>query len=529
MILRKPYAFLIKHFKLIHLIMTFCMGILIYQTNVLLEFFNDFIGSGQAIVGTEVVSNLFNSYTYLFIVIILLTSLVILVLMIFKNKPKFYYISNMVGYGLLIALYVYAISTIGQMQEGLVDERITRAIRDFLNIIFIFQIYSIFISFIRSIGLDVKKFDFDQDAQDLNITDKDNEEFEVNVEFDSHTLKRKLKRNYRNFKYYLVENKMMLSIVGGVIILAGAIWMMISLFDREVVYNTGQTFAPLNYQITIVDSYITDKDYRLNKITEDGTTLAVVKFKIRTLNKTTKFVFGKLALQLGDNKYYHTNEYASKLTDLGKTYINQNLTDAFQEFLLVYEIPTNIDLESMKLVYIEQVVEGNIKKEFDNINVKISPIILDENGIEDIISIRQNYVVATGILGGYELKLNEFEIGKNLKINYNKCVSQNECYNFYEIVEPLLSGISDKAVLRLNMNMGNMQDGGIGFNSLITQFGSVQYKIGDGLKTSPITTAINTNTKDNNYYFEIKRDVLEAEKIDLVIRVRNNTYRFRLK
>ena len=72
MILRKPYGFLIKHFKLIHLIMTIFMGILIYQTNLLLEFFNDFVGSQQAIVGNEVISFLFNNYSYLFSIIIVL-------------------------------------------------------------------------------------------------------------------------------------------------------------------------------------------------------------------------------------------------------------------------------------------------------------------------------------------------------------------------------------------------------------------------------------------------------------------------
>lgn len=529
MILRKPYGFLIKHFKLIHLIMTIFMGILIYQTNLLLEFFNDFVSSQQAIVGNEVISFLFNNYSYLFSIIIVLISVIIFILMSFKDKPRLYYVFTITGYTLLIILYVYGVSTINKMQVGLVDERITRAIRDLFNIMFVFQIYSIFISFIRSIGLDVKKFDFNQDVHELNITDQDREEFEVNVEFDSHTLKRKLRRNFRNLKYYFIENKIMLLIVLGCIAIISSVSIIISLLKNEVSYNVGQVFSPVNYNISILDSYVTDNDYRANKISGENESLVVVKFKIKTPNKTSKFVFGKLALQIDNNKFYHTNTYASKLTDIGNTYINQSLTDNYQEFLLVYEIPSTLKNKSMKLVYTEQIVTGMFKDETDDIKVKINPTHLDKNHIEENVSIKQNYIIGTGLLEGHELKVNNFEIKSSFKINYNKCVSGNECYKFYEIVKPNLSGISDKAVLKLDFDLVSPDNSNFDVKSLITQFGNIEYEIDGVKKTNAINKVINTTRNDGNYYFEVKKEILKSNKITLVIQARNDVYRFKLK
>lgn len=529
MIFRKPYGFLIKHFKLIHLIMTFFMGILIYQTNLLLEFFNDFVGSYQTIVGTGVVSSLFNNYTYIFAIAIVLIATIVFVLMSFKDKPRFYYILTIIGYTLLIVLYAYSVSTINQMQVGLVDERITRAIRDFLNIIFVFQMYSIFISLIRSIGLDVKKFDFKEDAQELNITDKDNEEFEVNVEFDSHTLKRKLRRNYRNFRYYLVENKIMLLIVGGLVVLVCGVFVIRGLLKNEVTYSVGQTFSPINYNMAILDSYLTETDYKANKITSEKESLVVVKLKIKTPNKTENFIYGKLALQIDDNKFYHTYKYSSKLTDIGTTYTNQKLTDAYQEYLLVYEIPKEFQNSSMTLVYTEQIVKGMFSDKTDDIKIKINPTNLDQTNIEENISIKQNYIIGTGLLEGHELKVNSFSVNNSFNINYNSCVRTGECYNFYEIVKPTLSGITDKGVLKLDMSLTAPENSNFNIKSLITQFGIIEYEINGVKRTSTINKMIDTTRSDGNYYFEINKEIVNAEKIDLVIKARNDVYRFKLK
>lgn len=526
MILRKPYAFLIKHFKFIHFIMMSLMIFLIYQTNVLLSFFNEFISSQQTIIGSNVIEVLFNGYAYLVAIAVTLIAIIILILMSFKNKPRLFYVLTMLGYILLMILYAYTVSTIGQMQVSLLDERITRAVRDFLNIAFMFQIYTTFICLIRIIGLDVKKFEFNHD---IDIDATDNEEFEINVEFDSQNLKRKIRRSLRDLKYYFLENKLIIIFISLIFILIFGFITLKVILNKSVVYQTGDAVMTQDYNITVTDSYFTNKNYRLNNIVSDDKTLVVIKFNIKTINQTSKFIYGKLALQLGEEKYYHDSKYSSQLDDLGDTYINQNLTSNYNEFLLVYEIPAKLKNEKFNLVYTEQLVNGWFNNN-NKVVININPREID--GAKEAVSVDlgKNYIIADDILNNYGLKINNFALASMFKINYQTCVTVGECYWFDEIIQPTLSGISDKAILKLDMTLSIPEEAKFSsFIDLIKKFGSIEYEIDGNKKNILITNSINTVHNDGNYYFEIRDEVLEADKVSLAIRVRNNNYIFLLK
>ena len=47
MILRKPYAFLIKHFKIIHLFLSIILGIILYKTNLIYKFIVNYINKSN--------------------------------------------------------------------------------------------------------------------------------------------------------------------------------------------------------------------------------------------------------------------------------------------------------------------------------------------------------------------------------------------------------------------------------------------------------------------------------------------------
>ena len=59
MILRKPYAILIKNFKLIHIILAIFMGYLFYKTNMVLSFLNEYLSSVATTISSDVTSSLF--------------------------------------------------------------------------------------------------------------------------------------------------------------------------------------------------------------------------------------------------------------------------------------------------------------------------------------------------------------------------------------------------------------------------------------------------------------------------------------
>lgn len=530
MVLRKPYAFLIKHFKLIHLIITVLMLFLIFQTNTLLNFFNNVIASSQIVIGTNVIDNLFSNYMYLASAGVLLFATVIFILMSFKEKPKLYYGMTIVGYILLIVLYSYSIKTIGTMQKELVDERVIRAVRDFLNIMFIFQIYTLVISFVRTIGLDVKKFDFKDDFSGLGLDDSDNEEFEVNVNFDAAKLKRKFRREYRNIRYYFAENKFMLIAIVIIVVLVGSFFLYRGLRDDTRECYMGQPFNPVGYNMIIQNAYETSQDYQFNNIAPEGKTLVVIKFKIKTTNKTEKFIFGKLALKIGDTKYYHNTKYKDLVSDLGTSYVAQALTDSYQDFVLVYEVPAELKNKKMNLIYTEQLVSGMFKTKTDDIRIPLLVTNLDIKKDPESININQSYIIGEGLLKDYTLKMISFDMNNSFNINYDVCVSSEECYTYYEYLMPSLSGISDKALLKLKMDLSIPDDGNIkNVGNLITSFGYIQYALGDKINTQKIVKKLETTHKDGNYYFEIKREIMDADSVSLIIRARNYNYQFKLK
>ena len=57
MIIRKPYAFLIKHFRLIHAIMTICMGYLLYRSYLIYDYIKSYMATSMLAVNEDITSS----------------------------------------------------------------------------------------------------------------------------------------------------------------------------------------------------------------------------------------------------------------------------------------------------------------------------------------------------------------------------------------------------------------------------------------------------------------------------------------
>ena len=68
MILRKPYAFLIKHFRLIHLVLSILFLYLLFQTGNINGFFNDFVNAGYVTNEVNIASTYIHPYIYIAII-----------------------------------------------------------------------------------------------------------------------------------------------------------------------------------------------------------------------------------------------------------------------------------------------------------------------------------------------------------------------------------------------------------------------------------------------------------------------------
>ena len=96
MILRKPFAFFIKHFRFIHLILDICAVYLITKTNAILSFYLEYMDIMSISPGTSVSTDLFNSMLWISTIVIILGSILIAFLMKFKKKPIRFYKINII-------------------------------------------------------------------------------------------------------------------------------------------------------------------------------------------------------------------------------------------------------------------------------------------------------------------------------------------------------------------------------------------------------------------------------------------------
>ena len=98
MILRKPYAFLIKNFKKIHLILTILMIYITYKCNHILAFFNEYIEERVYEYTGKLAISYINIYMYIIIILIIIVVVSILILMRQKKKPIFLYLFMIIFY-----------------------------------------------------------------------------------------------------------------------------------------------------------------------------------------------------------------------------------------------------------------------------------------------------------------------------------------------------------------------------------------------------------------------------------------------
>ena len=81
MVLRKPYAFLIRHFKLIHLLLCIPLIYLVIRTGAIANFLSSYVAANYYTNVTNIPGTYINYFMYLAIVMVILLVLAIYLLM----------------------------------------------------------------------------------------------------------------------------------------------------------------------------------------------------------------------------------------------------------------------------------------------------------------------------------------------------------------------------------------------------------------------------------------------------------------
>ncbi len=339
MILRRPYAFLIKHFRLIHLILFALLAIITYNASTVLNFFKDYITANG---NMEILSsNYINAFIYIAPIIIIGLSISIFYLMKYKDKPRLYYIILIIVSVLCTGVYTYLYLSIRSLETTTVSARIIRLYRDIARSNFYVLFVMCIPTLIRGLGFDIKKFNFSKDLKELNLSEEDSAEVEVSIDVSSNGLKRTGRRTLRELKYYYVENKFFINIILGTLIL---ILVMLFPFNKYVVnrdLKEGEVLGTSAFNIKVTDSYLTDR----KRISKDN---SYVILKVSVIGKVNKYSLDldHFVLEGKNNKYVPSQKFYLYFNDIGTGYRNNILdTTSYKDYILVFNI-NNIDKDS---------------------------------------------------------------------------------------------------------------------------------------------------------------------------------------
>ena len=351
MILRKPYAFLIKNFKLIHLVISLLIVFLINKTNLILNFLGDYIRND---VFEFNASNYVNILVYLVLLLIIGLVAAMIILMRKKQKPLLFYIFTIIVYSVLLFGFTYVGSIISTLEFKILDRKTISLVRDITRFMLIGQSIFLIPFIIRTLGFDIKKFDFKKDLQELDIDISDDEEFELLSPVDFDKVKKKGRRRVRELKYYYVENKLFIIIILSIIGFIIGINIINNIkFHYTKKYNEQEIINLDNYYtLTIDDSYIVTKDENGKNISVKDNSFLVVKFTAESKYKNLILDSNKFILKLKGNNYIANKSYYNYFKNYGIGYKGQkfNLNDK-KTFILVYVIPSDYKKKKMTLEY----------------------------------------------------------------------------------------------------------------------------------------------------------------------------------
>ena len=324
MILRKPYAFLIKYFQRINIFLLLLVGFIFYKNLELYQFVSGYLATGVYNTLIDSISNYVNVYVYIAFILILVICLILAYLLKYKDKPFISYIFVFILCFITLCFFIYTGNYFTyQVHDGF-NLVVTKVIKDLLFISTIPYYPVILILLIRSIGLDLKSFGFNHDKEFSEINEEDREEVEVEVGFDKNKFIRKIKYYFRHFKYFFLEHKVPLTIVFSLVfgLLVFNFYKYFYIDNR--IYSMNEKFNSNNYTISVNSSYLTDKDYAGNIVSEDGRYFILVDLNIRNrLAISREFDIEKMMLFIDDEYYVPTVRFNKHFTDMGNLYNNK--------------------------------------------------------------------------------------------------------------------------------------------------------------------------------------------------------------
>lgn len=526
MIIRKPYAFLVKNFRLIHALLLIPILYLTYVFYNLSLFFNNFIKNNYITTQTSLVSHYLNFIVPIAILLIIFGN--ILMFMLYKNKEKKdkTYTINLIFYSIMFIVYLIYINILNRYETTTISTNMALMTRDITNFIFYFQFIFIFTTFLKVICFDLSNFEFYNIKDELNIDDEDSEEVEIKIGIEDYKIKRNIRRTFRELKYYIIENKyifILLSIITFIII---TFFTTKAIIASNHIVKIDQSFSHSNFNLSFNDSILTTIDYNGKTIKDDKYYLAV---KVTVTNKTStakSLDTDSFDLSINGQDLYPIPSLSSNFLDLAKPYYGEQIAaNNSTEYVLAYELNKNQVANSYTIKVLDSIsyTKTSIIPKYKEITLNPTKInTINNQGTfnkGDTITFNKTNLQKT------TLQINDYSVTDQVVYTYDYCYNEtcttsnksltaglnvNGLRTTLLVLDGILNLDSDASYTKYQQSN----------NNFFKDFGLIEYTINGSTNVGNITNVTPSNLTDK-IILQIPAAVSKASSINLILTIRN--------
>ena len=205
MVIRKPYAFLIKHFRLVHGLLFALLIYLAINTFDIYSFFNQYAVSHTYLNKADLALSYVPFSLYVCAVLAALILGIIYFLLSMKHKSNKIYLFGVFYYVVLLVFYIFIYGVFKKLELSSLNLETIRVYRDISLIAVLPQLVFVVLTLGRTLGFNLKQFNFKKDLEELEIDVSDNEEVELTFGNDTYKIARGFRRILRLTKYFFIE------------------------------------------------------------------------------------------------------------------------------------------------------------------------------------------------------------------------------------------------------------------------------------------------------------------------------------
>ena len=274
-----------------------------------------------------------------------------------------------------------------------------------------------------------------------------------------------------------------------------------------------------NYLLEVNRTYLTDKDFSGNVVSDSGMYFILVDLKIENLLSISRdFDIEKMLLFIDNNYYVPTTRFNSYFTDMGNLFTGKSLKEKEKtSYLLVYEVPKPKENANFLLKY--QDLSGKTSK-LISVKMKIQDIsTFKDKGSS---SLKNLFTIPINLDEKMTIQLDSYELLDSVNYTYQQC-SPNSC----PIYQGTINAGNGKKVLYIKGSFGDSTTDE--FLSFFKKYAKIQYTVSGVTLQKKLDFAINKNYLGKYIYLSVDDEILNADSIYFIFTIITYKYFYKLK